>query len=123
MNKKIVSIAAFLNDYKLVISAGAIDGIEIGMELNVLSKKGQEIKNPLTSETLGKIPHIKAEIIVVDVKDKFSICVLKKQNLPLHILKIKNMQYNESHRFKFEGKAIERKITDEPLEIGDEVEI
>ncbi|AVQ34376.1 hypothetical protein C7J88_09450 [Staphylococcus muscae] len=79
MEKKIISVAAFLNDYKLVISAGAVDGIEVGMELSILSEKGQEIKNPLTSENLGKIPHIKTKILVIDVQDKFSICIPKQQ--------------------------------------------
>lgn len=123
MNKKTVTVAAFLSDYKLAISAGALDGIEVGMELNILSKKGQDIKNPLTSENLGKIQHIKTKILVIDVYDKFSICIPKQQNDQLFILKMMGNQSYYKQRFKFDGEPINREVTDELINIGDIVEI
>lgn len=118
---KIIGVSGFIDDYKIIISAGAIDGISEGMDLNILSKNGEEVKDPFSGEVLGKISNIKAQVKVITVKERFSICVIKDQPLPPHV--IHNALPFFKQRFKFDGKPIQRQITDEPIKIGDIVEI
>lgn len=120
--EKNIGVAGFIDDYKVIISAGNINGIQEGMELNILSSKGEDIHDPFSGEILGRISHIKAKIKVLNVHDKFSICIIKDQPLPNHLLSTVGMPFFKQ-RFKFEGNPIQRKITDEPIKIGDIVEI
>ncbi|TDL96722.1 hypothetical protein ERX27_07660 [Macrococcus brunensis] len=120
--EKIIGVAGFIDDFKVIISAGNVDGIQEGMELSILSSKGEDIRDPFSGEILGRIPHIKAMIKVILVQDRFSICVIKDQYLPAIALGNANISFFKQ-RFKFEGKPIERMVTDEPIKVGDIVEI
>ncbi|MGW7932607.1 hypothetical protein BU107_10700 [Staphylococcus xylosus] len=122
--KKNIGVAALLDDYKVIISAGSIDGIEEGIKINVLSNHGITIKDPYTDEDLGKLNHIKAEILVVEVKEKFSICVSNQKNKNFFNFKPMGMSSSLfNNKLKMTGDILNREITEEPIEVGDVVEI
>ena len=66
-------VARVLNDREVAINRGAVDGVESGMEFNILASDVQKIQDPDTNEYLGSIQRPKASVRVTLVYDRLSV--------------------------------------------------
>ena len=68
-------VAKILDEYSIVINIGRNHGVVDGMVFAVFIQSDEEVKDPDSSEVLGKLEHIKEHVFVAHVQDKFSTCV------------------------------------------------
>lgn len=64
-------VAAIKGDYAVVINKGYEDGVEEGMRFMVF-EEGEEIYDPDTTISLGRLEYIKAKVKVKNPSEKFS---------------------------------------------------
>lgn len=69
-----MKVVKIINEYKIVINAGAKNGIHEGDVFEVYVE-GQEVVDPDTGENLGTLDYIKAKIVAKDIFPKMTICV------------------------------------------------
>lgn len=121
MENRKYGIAALIDEYTLVINAGKEERIKVGQKIKILSKHHTDILDPFTGEKLGNLHHIKDEVRVSEVHRKFSICKSERKN------EISKMQMSlfgiEPRKLNFGDKFMERRITEEPINVGDMIEI
>ena len=55
-------VARVLNGQEIVINAGIVDGVTVGMDFNVMDTNGEDIKDPDTNEVLGSIERPKIRV-------------------------------------------------------------
>jgi hypothetical protein len=65
-------VAAIKSDYAVVINKGYKDGIEENMRF-IIYEDGEEIFDPDSQESLGKLEYIKAKVIVKHPGEKISL--------------------------------------------------
>ncbi len=66
-------IAKILNDREVAVTGGRESGLEVDDVLKVMSSKAEEIRDPDTSEVLGKIVRTKAVVRVYEVQQRFAL--------------------------------------------------
>jgi hypothetical protein len=66
-------VARILNRRQLVVNRGSKDGIVVGMQLAVLNRKGLDVQDPDTRETMGSVELPKVQVKVVQVQE--NMCV------------------------------------------------
>lgn len=74
-------VAQILNSRELVINLGTEQGVELGMYFDVLDKKGQEIRDPVTKEVLGSIDRPKVRVKVTKLQIKICIAATYKKTI------------------------------------------
>jgi len=75
-------VAKILDEYSIVINVGRNHGVVDGMVFAVFMQSDEEVKDPDSSEVLGKLEHIKEHVFVAHVQDKFSTCVAGEKESP-----------------------------------------
>lgn len=80
-------VVKIINEYRIVVNAGAKDGIKSGDILEVFVV-GQMVNDPDTNEELGTLDFIKAEIEIETVYPNMCICTnsIKTSNNPMSAL-------------------------------------
>lgn len=73
MENKIFKIIKIIDEYNIIVNAGANHNIKEDDKLEVFVI-GERIKDPETNEDLGTLDTIKASLIVKQVFPKFCIC-------------------------------------------------
>ena len=68
-------VAKILDEYSIVINVGRDNDVVNGMVFVVFVQSDDEVKDPDSGETLGKLEDVKDYIFVSHVQDKFSTCV------------------------------------------------
>ncbi len=74
-NKIEGKVARILDEYSIVINVGRNNGVVNGMVFVVYVQGDDEIKDPDSGESLGKLENVKDYVYVSHVQDKFSTCV------------------------------------------------
>jgi hypothetical protein len=69
----IATVAAVINDRQVVINKGAQDGIAFGQRFTLYELSEQDIVDPTTNKSLGRLETIKGTGRVVHIQDKLSI--------------------------------------------------
>lgn len=69
---KNIKVAKVVDPYKIVINKGSNDGVEKGQRFLVYSISPDEIKDPETGESLGKLEVVKGTGVVTHVQDKIA---------------------------------------------------
>ncbi|ODS32383.1 MAG: hypothetical protein SCARUB_02494 [Candidatus Scalindua rubra] len=72
-------VAKILDEYSIVINVGRNNGVTEGMIFVVFVQSDDEIKDPDSGETLGKVENVKDYVYVAHVQDKFSTCVAREK--------------------------------------------
>lgn len=72
MSSKPLRVAAILDEYTVVLNKGSADGITIDDKFLVYGV-GDEIKDPDTGESLGKVELIRGRVKVQHLQDRLSI--------------------------------------------------
>lgn len=67
-----LKIAAVLNDYKVVINAGADNGIRKGQRYLIYALSDHEIIDPDTGKSLGYLEIVKGTGVIIHVQDKMA---------------------------------------------------
>ena len=62
-------VAKILDEEHILLSAGEEDGVRIGM-LFVIFDEGEEVKNPETGESLGRVERVKGMVVVSHVQER-----------------------------------------------------
>jgi hypothetical protein len=65
-------IIKILDNERIIVNVGYNDGVVKGMKFYIFSE-GDEVNDPETNISLGRIEIIKHRVIVIQVQDKFSI--------------------------------------------------
>lgn len=78
-------VAKIIDLYTIVINKGSEHGVEEDMRF-VIYEIGEEINDPDSGESLGKLEYIKAKVKVTHVIDKFSIAECYEAHSPYHEL-------------------------------------
>ena len=66
-------VARVLNEQEIVINAGIVDGVAVGMDFNVMDPNGEDIKDPDTNEVLGSIERPKVRVRVIHAQEKLAV--------------------------------------------------
>ncbi|MGR3318293.1 MAG: hypothetical protein ACUZ8O_07395 [Candidatus Anammoxibacter sp.] len=82
MTKRIEGkISKILDEYNVVINKGIDDGITEKMPFVIFSiSSSDEIKDPDTQESLGKLELVKGYVTAVHVQERVTICAAEKRN-------------------------------------------
>jgi hypothetical protein len=67
------AVATVLSSRELVINLGSEAGVEPGMKFAVLNRKGVDITDPETNESIGSVPIAKVIVEVTRVEPKLSV--------------------------------------------------
>lgn len=73
-------VVEIINEYSILINYGSLNGAEKGDEIRIIAI-GPEITDPITEENLGTMDLIKANMTIVTVYEKFSLCQNIKENV------------------------------------------
>jgi hypothetical protein len=75
-------VARILNSREIAITAGTVQGVEVGMLFDVLDQKGENICDPDTGEVLGSIERPKVRVKVTQVQDRIAVAsTFKKEKV------------------------------------------
>ena len=66
-------VARVLNGQEIVINAGIVDGVTVGMDFNVMDTNGEDIKDPDTNEVLGTIERPKIRVRIIHAQEKLAV--------------------------------------------------
>ena len=66
-------VARVLNGQEIVINAGIVDGVTLGMDFNVMDTNGEDIRDPDTNEVLGSIERPKIRVRVIHAQEKLAV--------------------------------------------------
>ena len=66
-------VAKILNSREVALNIGTLQGVELGMCFDILSTKGNDIRDPDTGDVLGNVDLAKAKVRVSRVYEK--VCV------------------------------------------------
>ncbi|PKE47676.1 hypothetical protein [Macrococcoides caseolyticum] len=126
-----IGIALIISQYELIISAGKFKGVTVGDNYQVIDEEGPLVKDPFTSESLGRLPLIKDTIKVSEVYDEFSICTPLDKNVKNNSLFKKNLilgydnnikegdDINLKKRFNITKSEIVNRRSNKPIKVGD----
>jgi len=71
-------VARILDEYSIVINVGRKDGVAKDMVFVVFTQSEDEVKDPDSSEALGKLENVKDYVTAAHVQDKFTICIAQE---------------------------------------------
>lgn len=74
------TVAAVINDHQVVINQGAEDGITFGQRFTLYEISEQDIMDPTTNRSLGRLETIKGTGRIVHIQEKLSILEATHQN-------------------------------------------
>ena len=66
-------VARVLNEQEIVINAGIVDGVTVGMDFNVMDTNGEDIRDPDTNEVLGSIERPKVRVRITHAQGKLAV--------------------------------------------------
>ena len=66
-------VAQILTARELVINKGRSDGVQVGMRFAVLNRRGADIRDPETGESLGSVELEKVIVKVVRIDDHLAV--------------------------------------------------
>ncbi len=66
-------VARVLNGQEIVLNAGIVDGVTVGMDFNVMDPNGEDIRDPDTNEFLGSIERPKVKVRVIHTQEKLAV--------------------------------------------------
>ena len=75
-------VARVLNSREIVITAGANNGVIVGMYFDVMDQQGDDIADPDTGEVLGSVERPKVRVQVTQIQDRIAIAsTFKKERI------------------------------------------
>jgi hypothetical protein len=74
-------ILRIFDEFSILVNLGAADGIKRGDRFAVI-EEGEEIIDPDTKESLGKLEIIKVEMIASDVQERISLLSMESEAVP-----------------------------------------
>lgn len=74
MKNKEFKIVKILDEYNVIINAGANHNVKMGDTFQVLDKEGSKVIDPDTQEVIGRLDLIKATVEVTELHEKMCIC-------------------------------------------------
>ena len=72
-------VAKILNEFQLILNVGSRQGVAKGMAF-VVYEEGEEIQDPETGQSLGKLEIVKGEVEVSHVQE--TLCLAQSKELP-----------------------------------------
>lgn len=78
MNEKIPCVAKVLDDYKLVLNIGSYDDVVMGQRFLIYGLSDDEIIDPITHESLGRLELVRGIGLVIYVQSK--MCIIKSDS-------------------------------------------
>lgn len=75
---KVICVAKVINDSKLVLNVGKEDGVEYGDDFLIYSISKEDIIDPITNKSLGKLELVKGKGFVTSVQEK--MCIIESSN-------------------------------------------
>ncbi len=66
-------VAQVIDSREVALNIGSEHGVELNMLLDILTPKGQDIKDPDTGEVLGSVERAKTRVKVIQVKERLSV--------------------------------------------------
>lgn len=69
-------VAKILNEFQLVLNVGAQQGVKKGMQF-IIFEEGEEIKDPQSGSSLGRMELVKGEVEVTHVQD--ALCLVQSK--------------------------------------------
>jgi hypothetical protein len=75
-------VAKILSHREIVINRGKQSGVKKGMRFEIFDPEGEEVWDPDTGETLGRVEDIKARAEVTEVRDRFSVARIYTSQAP-----------------------------------------
>lgn len=79
MEKSKFQVVKILDEYTLIINAGAKHNIKSTDEFQILDNEGSEVVDPETHDIIGYLDLIKATVEVSELQDKMCICTSKQR--------------------------------------------
>ena len=73
MSKETYHVAAILDSYHVIIAAGSNYDLSVGTKIEIFVE-GDEILDPISGESLGRINMVKETLEIVQIDQKYSIC-------------------------------------------------
>lgn len=80
-----LKVASVESEFRVVLNAGEVDGVRAGMTF-VIFELGDDIIDPDTGESLGKLERVKGKIEITHVQEKMSVGTssdFTKQRIPV----------------------------------------
>lgn len=74
------TVAAVINDHQVVINQGAQNGITFGQRFTLYELSEQDIVDPTTNQSLGRLETTKGTGRIVHIQDKLSILEATHEN-------------------------------------------
>lgn len=74
------TVAAIINPTQVAINKGALDGITFGQRFSLYELSDQDILDPTTKQSLGRLETIKGTGRIVHIQDKLSILEAISEN-------------------------------------------
>lgn len=121
---KTFKIIKIINEYKVVVNAGANNDIKEDDILEVYAP-GQEITDPETKEFLGTLDYIKAKLRVVDVFPKMCVCVNRETRLSEPFKELSNLTITQRVSLNVDSREISGgyENVDKKIHLGDLVRL
>lgn len=117
---KTICVASIIDSCKIVLNVGEIDGIKIGDKFLIYSVSDDDIIDPISGKSLGKLEIVKGKGRVIYVQSQ--MCTIESVNKRDKTKTIKNSNpYTLAGIFnqKTEEEVIEITIPFENPEVGD----
>ncbi len=73
MNTKKYKVIKIVDPYSILINYGYIEGAKINSKVQII-ELGPEIKDPDTNKILGTFDNVKANLLITEVFENFSLC-------------------------------------------------
>ena len=77
-------VARILSSHEVAINIGAAAGVENGMEFDVLSSVGEDIRDPDTGEILGSISPAKVRVHITKVEERLALASTKSKQVNVY---------------------------------------
>ena len=66
-------VAKVLNSKEIALNIGSSSGVRVGMDFDIMDRKGDDIRDPDTMEILGSIERPKVRVRITKVQEKLSV--------------------------------------------------
>lgn len=67
-------VAQVLDERRLVLNRGRVDGVQVGMRFEVKAGAPVEIRDPETDEVLDVIDRVKVRVEATEVRERITVC-------------------------------------------------
>ncbi len=71
-------VARILDEYSVIINVGRNNGVTGDMVFAVFTQSEDEIKDPDSGESLGKLENVKDYVTATHIQDKFTVCIAQE---------------------------------------------